>query len=225
MVNLCGKGREELHPQRTRIRYPFLAMETFQPVCSLILQGFVPRPFFMKVSRFSLCLFCYLAWHAFAGESPAPHASHHQPLLPRNLRDGISPARPSEQGSSVADSANAALLKEYGFTDFESGTYTRDDGRKLDLKAIRFADASGAYGAFTYYKMPQMLKESIPDQGCVAERAGAVLSRQHPGGRGLRQTDRHVRRRTPGLVASAAVARGQCANLPILPHIFRNRVT
>ena len=55
-------------------------------------------------------------------------------------------------------------LKEYGFTDFESGTYTRDDGRKVALKAIRFTDASGAYGAFTYYKMPQMLKESIPDQ-------------------------------------------------------------
>jgi hypothetical protein len=50
-------------------------------------------------------------------------------------------------------------------TDFESGTYTRDDGRKVALKTIRFADASGAYGAFTYYKMPQMLTESVPDQG------------------------------------------------------------
>ena len=66
---------------------------------------------------------------------------------------------------AVADPVNAALLKEYGLTDFESGTYTRDDGRKVALKAARFADASGAYGAFTYYKMPQMLKESIPDQG------------------------------------------------------------
>ena len=59
---------------------------------------------------------------------------------------------------AVADSVNAALLKEYGLTDFESGTYIRDDGRKVALKAIRFADASGAYGAFTYYKMPQMLR-------------------------------------------------------------------
>lgn len=65
----------------------------------------------------------------------------------------------------MADSVNAALLKEYGLTDFESATYTRDDGRKVALKGIRFADASGAYGAFTYYKMPQMLTESIPDQG------------------------------------------------------------
>ena len=60
---------------------------------------------------------------------------------------------------------NAALLKEYGLTDFESATYTRDDGHKLNLKAARFADASGAYGAFTYYKMPQMLTEKIRDEG------------------------------------------------------------
>ncbi len=40
-----------------------------------------------------------------------------------------------------------------------------DDGRKLTIRAARFADASGAYGAFTYYKMPQMLKETIETQG------------------------------------------------------------
>ena len=63
----------------------------------------------------------------------------------------------------AADSTNAALLKEYGFNDFESGVYTRDDGRKLTIKSARFQDASGAYGAYTYYKMPQMLKEKIGD--------------------------------------------------------------
>ena len=75
----------------------------------------------------------------------------------------------------LADPANAALLKEYGFTDFESATYARDDGRKLTLKAARFADASGAYGAFTFYKLPQMLKETIPRSGRVAERARACF--------------------------------------------------
>jgi hypothetical protein len=64
-----------------------------------------------------------------------------------------------------ADPTNAALLKEYGFTDFEGATYTRDDGRKLTIKAARFQDASGAYGAFTFYKMQQMLNEKIGDQG------------------------------------------------------------
>ena len=66
-----------------------------------------------------------------------------------------------------ADSVNSALLKEYGFTDFAAATYTRDDGRKVRLKAARFDDTSGAYGAFTFYKMPQMLTEKIGDQGAA----------------------------------------------------------
>jgi hypothetical protein len=35
----------------------------------------------------------------------------------------------------------------------------------LTVKAARFLDASGAYGAFTYYKLPQMLVEKVGDQG------------------------------------------------------------
>jgi hypothetical protein len=72
---------------------------------------------------------------------------------------------------AVADPVNAAVLKEYGFNDFESATYIRDDGRKLTLKAARFADTSGAYGAFTFYKTPPMLLEKIGDQaGSLNER-------------------------------------------------------
>jgi len=60
-----------------------------------------------------------------------------------------------------ADGAYPAVLKEYGFTDSETATYTRDDGRKLIIKAARFADASGAYGAFTFYRHPDMKTEEI----------------------------------------------------------------
>ncbi len=70
------------------------------------------------------------------------------------------PARASAD-PVVADPVNTALLREYGFTDFESATYTRDDGRKLTLKAARFQDATGAYGAFTYYRVPDMQDEKI----------------------------------------------------------------
>lgn len=110
---------------------------------------------------------------AFAGESPAatpasPPSASTTPsaiLPPQFAGWHISGSAKTSKDPAVADAVNAALLKEFGLTDFESGTYTRDDGRKVALKAIRFADASGAYGAFTFYKMPQMLKESIPDQG------------------------------------------------------------
>jgi hypothetical protein len=102
---------------------------------------------------------------AFAGESPAATLPSSPPILPPQFAGWhVSGSTKTSKDPAVADSVNAALLKEYGLTDFESGTYTRDDGRKVVIKAIRFADASGAYGAFTYYKMPQMLKESIPDQ-------------------------------------------------------------
>ena len=65
---------------------------------------------------------------------------------------------------AVADATNADVLKEFGFTALATGTYTREGG-KLTIKAARFTDTSGAYGAFTYYKLPPMLNESIPDQG------------------------------------------------------------
>ena len=117
----------------------------------------------MKSSRFFLALTLWTAT-ALAGDgvraTPATAA-----LLPSRFSGWqISGSPKSSPDPAVADPANAALLKEYGFTDFESAAYTRDDGRKLTLKAARFADATGSYGAFTYYKLPQMVKETIPDQ-------------------------------------------------------------
>jgi hypothetical protein len=94
--------------------------------------------------------------------------------VPRGVPPGILPQQfagwtlsgPSQTSKdpAKADPVNAALLKEYGFTDFAFARYIRNDGRKLSIKAARFQDASGAYGAFTYYKMPQMRIEQIGDQ-------------------------------------------------------------
>ena len=64
-----------------------------------------------------------------------------------------------------ADQANAGALKEYLFLVFESATYIKDDGRKLSIRLARFQDASGAFGAFTFYRQAQMLDEKIGDQG------------------------------------------------------------
>ena len=80
----------------------------------------------------------------------------------------VSGAPEISKDPAVADPTNAPVLKEYGFRDFESATYVRPGGRKLTVKAARFADASGAYGAFTFYKLPEMLNEQIGDQGASA---------------------------------------------------------
>jgi len=65
---------------------------------------------------------------------------------------------------AVADPANADVLKEYRFSDLESASYTRDDGRTVKIRAARFADASGAFGAYTFYLQPTMTREQIGDQ-------------------------------------------------------------
>jgi hypothetical protein len=66
--------------------------------------------------------------------------------------------------AATADPANAEVLKEYRFTDFAAATYTREDGRTLKIRAARFADASGAFGAYTFYLQPEMTKEDVGDQ-------------------------------------------------------------
>jgi uncharacterized protein DUF6599 len=99
---------------------------------------------------------------ATAGPAPAG------PVLPQQFGGWTSASPQVSTDPAVADPVNAAVLKEYGFTDFESAAYTRDDGRKLTIKAARFTDASGAYGAFTFYKVPAMLSEKIGDQAVSA---------------------------------------------------------
>jgi hypothetical protein len=65
---------------------------------------------------------------------------------------------------AAADAANEPVLREYGFQRLEKASYTRDDGRNLVIKAAVFADASGAYGAFTYYCSEEMGQETIGGQ-------------------------------------------------------------
>ncbi|MGO9405310.1 MAG: DUF6599 family protein [Terriglobales bacterium] len=65
---------------------------------------------------------------------------------------------------AVADAVNAPVLKEFSFQRLEKAAYTRDDGRNLVVKAAVFADASSAYGAFTFYNSAEMAEENIGGQ-------------------------------------------------------------
>jgi hypothetical protein len=126
----------------------------------------------MKFSRqilVAVFVFCFLCC-AFAGD----------PTLPQSARKDGAPATavlPSEfagwqikgpvtrsDDPAAADGTNAPVLKEYGFQRLEKAAYTRDDGRNLAIKAAVFADASGAYGAFTYYYSEEMGQETIGGQ-------------------------------------------------------------
>ena len=60
------------------------------------------------------------------------------------------------------DPAYPAVLKEYGFHDYESADYTRG-GRRITIKAARFDNVTGSYGAFSFYRSPEMQNEDIGD--------------------------------------------------------------
>lgn len=101
-------------------------------------------------------------WSCLAIAADAPASKD---LLPKDFGGWRMTGTASLSKDPVAaDAASPALLKEYGFTDFASAVYARDDGRKVTIKAARFADATGAYGAFTYYQTPAMLNEQIGDR-------------------------------------------------------------
>jgi len=121
----------------------------------------------MKLSSLVLLLGCLLgAGWAVADEPPATTNTAASSILPSQFAGwNVSGTVRRSQDPAAADPANADLLREYKFTDFESATYTRYDGRKLRVKAARFPNATGAYGAFTFYRSPAMLREEIGDQG------------------------------------------------------------
>ncbi len=93
------------------------------------------------------------------------------PILPKQFAGWlIQGAAQSSKDAAAADPTNAALLKEYGFSDFEAATYRSDDGRTLKIRAARFADATGAFGAYSLYLQPEMAREEVGDQAASLNR-------------------------------------------------------
>ena len=123
--------------------------------------------FFRAVVSAALVACALVGYAAGQGSAAVPAASvQTPPILPQQFggwqRQGSLQA---SANPAAADPTNAAVLKEYRFTDFVLSTYIRDDGRSLKIRAARFADASGAFGAYTFYLQPEMRREQIGDQG------------------------------------------------------------
>lgn len=92
--------------------------------------------------------------YAAAPSSPAP-------VLPQDFAGWHASSVPQQiSAPEAADNANAAVLREYGFTQLVSSDYTQA-GKKVTVRAFRFGDATGTYGAFTFYRQPEMRKQSI----------------------------------------------------------------
>jgi hypothetical protein len=88
--------------------------------------------------------------------TPAPAA-----LLPDSFAGWVATEPPKPLADPAkADPANAAALAEYAFTNGALGSYKRS-GETLTLRALRFHDASGAFGAYSFYRQNGWPKEQI----------------------------------------------------------------
>ena len=87
---------------------------------------------------------------------PVPKA-----LLPDSFAGCVSADKPKTfTDAGQGDSTNAEALKEYDFTDGSLAEYKRS-GETLSLRALRFHDASGAFGAYSFYRQNGWPKEEI----------------------------------------------------------------
>jgi len=140
------------------------------------------------------------------------------PILPNAFAGWtISGAPQTTTDPAQADAAYPAVLKEYGFTGEETATYTRPDGRKLTIKAARFNDATGAYGAFTFYRQPEMKTEQIGTKAASANerilffRANVLVDANFNRLTGMSAAELRE------LAGMLPAAKGSAANLPTLP--------
>jgi hypothetical protein len=103
-----------------------------------------------------------------AAKSPAPAKtdakaafSPNAPLLPDSFAGWIATDPPKTLADPAqADATNGAALKEYDFSDAMTAGYKRGS-ESLSLRALRFHDASGAYGAYSLYRQNGWPKAEI----------------------------------------------------------------
>ena len=90
-----------------------------------------------------------------------PNTPKEKPLLPETFAGWEAAEKPAVVTDiSQLDSTNAAALKEYGCKGGVVANYKRS-GETLTLKALRFDDVSGAYGAYSFYRQNGWPKADI----------------------------------------------------------------
>jgi Family of unknown function (DUF6599) len=101
--------------------------------------------------------FLFCATLALAAPAPAG------PVLPHAF------AGWTETGTAQAASnpADAPVLQEFGLTQSASASYAAG-AHRLAVRAWHFQDATGAYGAFTFFRQPEMHAEAVGSGGAAS---------------------------------------------------------
>ncbi len=134
-----------MYPLRLRLSRPFLPVLLLSP--TLVMTLAVARPAFAKQQVSAMA-------------APAP-------LLPASFAGWrLNGAIERKADPGAVDATNAQVLKECGFSDYAAASYM-GNGNTLSVHAMRFADATGAYSAYTFYRLPGTHPEEIGRGGAA----------------------------------------------------------
>jgi hypothetical protein len=95
-----------------------------------------------------------------------------QSILPNSF-DGWLLTSPRGTTLEMAD-AQFSASKEYGFVDGEEVSYRHDDD-VIQVTLYKFKDASGAYGAYSYLRKPDMPRTDLADHSAISRERALIL--------------------------------------------------
>src|SRR5258708_4808375 len=131
------------------------------------------RSFFLRPSLLATILLApFLLTQTLGAQSPSSSqnvvaTAMPAPLLPESFAGfDLQGKLDKTTAPGTADAANAQVLTEDGFRDFASGTY-KSNVNTVTIRAMRFGDASGAYAAYTFYRVPGTAPEDIGKGGAA----------------------------------------------------------
>ncbi len=111
------------------------------------------------MSRLLACLAFVISTVALA--APAPR----QPSLP--IPTSFAGWTETGAVATTPDAADAAVLQEFGLARYAAAMYARG-GNHAAVRAWQFKDATGAFGAFTFYREPQSRVVDLGNGGAAA---------------------------------------------------------
>jgi len=131
---------------------------------------------FSKVLSLSLVgiVLCVLA-------GPTRTSAANPPDLPASFAGWTQTGTPQSitGASSVSDPTWMSLwpvIEEYGFVSGSLHTYTKN-GRTISVALYRMKDPTGAYGLYSFLRMPGMAHAAIAEHSCMSPQRALILDR------------------------------------------------
>ncbi len=96
-----------------------------------------------------------------------------QGILPASLSGWTSQGSPASQAPT--DNAQASAFREYGYVSGETQSYSHGNDR-IDVALYKFKDPSGAYGAYSFLRQPDMAKAELTEHSSISSDRSLALT-------------------------------------------------